>query len=249
MLYPDRALALARKALQNGASLRTTKDGKVFHRHVEWSVSGNCSNPVTVEQHSRPSKRGFKTVVLPSEGKHLTVTMEVPCRNCENCLRRRAAHWRLRAMSEYGQSARTWFCTLTFTPDQHVRFRNMARVYWSKAGVDWDARSEAERFGDHHSEASKELTLFIKRLRKNTDAPFTYLLVCEAHKSGLPHYHALFHEKDPMAPVRHKEFVNAWRGGHAKFNLVHDPRAATYACKYLSKSVMARVRASIKYGE
>lgn len=249
MLYPDRARALALKALTKGGHLRTTRDGKAFHRHVEWNAAKNCAAPVTVEHHSRPSHKRYKFVVLPVDGKHMTTTMEVPCRKCEPCLKRRAAHWRLRAMAETSQAARTWFCTFTFTPAQHARFTDLARRACAINGDDFDALPEAERFALRHGEASKELTLFLKRLRKNTGAPITYLLVCEAHKSGLPHYHALVHETSKDQPIRHSKLSDCWKGGHANFKLVADIRAAGYLTKYLSKSALARVRASGAYGE
>lgn len=98
------------------------------------------------------------------------------------------------------------------------------------------------------AELLREVQLYIKRLRKK--ARFRYLVVVEAHESGLPHVHFLLHETHD-APVRHAALKAQWPHGFIDAKLVEpsDTRAAAYVSKYLSKSVLARVRASERYGE
>jgi hypothetical protein len=81
--------------------------------------------------------------------------------------------------------------------------------------------------------------------------PFKYCLVAEAHKSGLPHYHLLISESDDAKPLRARHIKGSWRSGFSDVKLVaQEDRARTvgYVCKYLSKSALARVRASVGYG-
>src|SRR5205814_1472707 len=79
-------------------------------------------------------------------------------------------------------------------------------------------------------------------------ARFRYLLIAEAHKSGVPHFHMLLHEPDVANTVRHATLRDQWRYGFTNFKLVSDPRAAGYIAKYLAKDALARVRASKDYG-
>ena len=63
----------------------------------------------------------------------------------------------------------------------------------------------------------------------------------------------LIHEKDPTKPLRHAQLKDCWRVGFTNFKLVKETperpleRAAFYVTKYLSKSSLARVRASMGY--
>ena len=100
--------------------------------------------------------------------------------------------------------------------------------------------------------ANREITLWLKRMRKKSD--FRYLLVAEAHKSGAPHFHALIHEMDPLRPCRERDMRKAWRGiGFLHAKLIREGeddagRASHYLTKYISKSMIRRVRASFRYG-
>ena len=120
----------------------------------------------------------------------------------------------------------------------------------AKIGVDFDTLTEDERFRHRHEKISTWLTLWLKRVRKNSGAPIRYIIVCEAHKSALPHYHALIHETDITKQVRKRTLQAAWPHGYTVFKLVSndDTRSAAYVCKYLAKSNRARVRASVGYG-
>ena len=63
-----------------------------------------------------------------------------------------------------------------------------------------------------------------------------------------PHYHLLVHEIVGRPPLRHAMLKRQWLAGFVDAKLVTDERQATYACKYLTKSQAARVRASLGYG-
>lgn len=79
-------------------------------------------------------------------------------------------------------------------------------------------------------------------------------IVAEVHKDGEPHYHALIHEPDGSFPVTSRTLCDQWTLGFAKAKLVDTSEAsrsktAWYVAKYLAKSCLARVRASIGYGD
>lgn len=218
----------------------------------KWQIdhSGNCSSPVTVELFGRPERVDTKTLVLPVEGKPMWAIMEVRCRQCPECLKARAAHWRMRILSEASSSARTWLCTLTVNPDERVKCLSRLRVRLAKQGLDFDALPPDEQWREIHSELSRDVTTYLKRVRKNSGAVLRFIAVAESHKSGYPHFHMLIHQKWPDQPVLWRH-LDTWKLGFAKYNLVDqsDKSALTYCAKYLSKSIAARVRASLRYGD
>lgn len=218
-------------------------------RHVEWNIAADCQSPVTIEIIGR------RYTDRPDYGpqKGIAVTLEAKCRKCENCLKKRASHWRLRALSEYGQSNRSWLVTLTFRPE--FLHRALSRCRWNvgyakerkkgqQQSIDFDTLPDGEKFRLLERETGKEVTLFLKRLRKKNS--FRYFLVCERHESGMPHYHLVVNE--PAQPVTHKSLKAAWSAGFLDAKLIADSRQATYACKYLTKTSLTRVRASANYG-
>lgn len=212
----------------------------------EWNVSGTCTNPRYVALSSRPSP----DEIDPTHGKAaMGLDMDVPCRQCQQCLAARARLWTRRAQSETALAPRTWFGTITLSPDNHHRVIQLARVREAEsAGVDFDALGYGEKFHIRHGIISAELTRYVKRVRKNSGAKLRYLMVAEAHKSGDPHYHVLLHERRDGGSVRHKALTDAWQWGFTKWNLT-DASRARYVCKYLAKHAMARVRASLHYGD
>lgn len=246
---------IAQHALLNGAV-------PVNPTRIAWDVSGDCLNSRYVEMWGRQEQRPKKLVPAnmaefskilrdaPLYAGSLAIEMETRCRKCRNCLKARAANWTFRAKYELHAAARTWFGTLTLGPQEHSLMAMRARSRLSAGGTDFDRLSAEEQFQERHREIGRELTLWLKRIRKESEAPLRYLLVVEAHKSGLPHYHVLVHEVDPARPVRERTLRTQWLLGFSKFNLVAaDQPAAWYVCKYLSKAALARVRASVDYGK
>lgn len=208
---------------------------------IRWDVSGGCIAAVHVELHARWSSR-HKGKVKP-----LTVLLETKCRNCGWCRDQRRKEWAARARAEYSQSVRTWFCTLTLTPENQFLAKTTARVRLAKQGVDFDELPEVEKFTQVVRVIGEEITRFIKRVRKNSSAKCRYLLVAEAHKSGEPHFHMLVHETSSV-PIRKLHLKDAWTFGFSKVNLADDVRGAVYLCKYLAKDARSKVRASFRYG-
>lgn len=220
-------------------------------RRVTASIAGRCSSPRTVVLWSKQSERIGKIV------KPMALELKVRCRDCGWCRNQRKYLWADRAVREYEQSARTWFATLTVSPEEH--FKALTRARLSQPGVDGTAKAGwkptdfesttvQSQFCALVREHGTELTKFVKRVRKNSGSRIRYLMVAEKHESGLPHFHMLIHEVNALEPVRKAVLKDAWRIGFSKFTLVNDARAATYCCKYLAKSALTRVRASAKYG-
>lgn len=187
----------------------------------------------------------------------MTVELNVRCRACENCLKARASHWRMRALAEYRAAqavdCRTWMSTLTIDPTRRQQSLTLLRAGLDRQGIDFDKLPEHEQFAEKHREISKEITRFVKRVRKNSGCVLRILCVCERHEGGgelhgEPHYHMLWHETERGNPLRQKVLSEGWQWGFSHHKLVRDPRQASYVCKYLSKSAMARVRASLNYG-
>lgn len=214
---------------------------------TKWDISGGCTDPQTVLMDGSPC-RVFQERHVRKPGQPLSLTMLVRCRRCDHCLKRRRNLWAARASYEVETSQRTWMATFTFSPGAHARLRMRASARLFAGGTDLEALPDDAKFTELVKEYQKELTLYFKRVRKNSGgAKLRYILVVEKHKSGLPHYHALIHESAKV-PVRHAVLTSAWHLGYTKFKLVNAVKTAWYVCKYLAKSVEARVRASIRYG-
>lgn len=231
----DTAKGVGLVALQGG--------GELANPHtVRWDIGGRCLDPprYSIEGRGRdPHLSAQRPNAVP-----LFIDIDVRCRRCSECLKWRAFHWVSRSRKECERAPRTWFGTLTLTPDWHYRAALSASLIEPR----FFGLPEAEQFRLRHGVCSAEITRMLKRLRKVTGAPLRYLLVAEKHKSGLPHYHMLVHEVDTDRPVSYRALRGSWVWGFSKFNLVEGPKAAHYACKYLSKDADARVRASVGYG-
>lgn len=220
---------------------------------VLWDVAGDCEDPVLIERWARPT--GFAQrpqYTFFGDGfdeRPLGLDMRARCRRCTACLKARARHWAYRAKAEISEAPRTWFGTLTLSPEHHWRTQLAATARLARGGTIWETLSPDEQFLERNKEISFEVTKFLKRVRKNSGAPLRYCLVAEAHKSGLPHYHLLIHEMNSERQVRHRTLTSAWVWGFSRFKLVQDTGSAWYVCKYLAKAQLARVRASVRYGK
>ena len=126
---------------------------------------------------------------------------------------------------------------MTLSPQEQYRALCEAQIHGA---------SDAKR---RLSTIKRWLTLALKRLRANTGARIRFLAVFENHKSQLPHLHVLIHEYSGTVTARNIQAC--WPHGFSKAKLVQDDnprRAAFYVCKYLLKSSLTRVRASLRYG-
>lgn len=244
----DRVRHLIDKALALGAT-------RVSMFRVIWNISGNCSDPYTTEVYGRTVVGGEKhpdRTILVKPGSNTPALLEIHtrCRRCEPCLKTRQRRWAGAAIAETRMSTRTWFGTLTLAPEWQFRTKIEAINYNRNRGVDFDSLSADEQFVAHHRAIGVELTRYLKRVRKNADASFRYLLVAEKHQSGDPHYHMLLHENATGGKVLHRHLSEAWRYGFESWRLSDPlkPHKTAYLCKYLSKTLAARVRASQRYG-
>ena len=224
--------ALIARALAAGA----TRHSLVM---TEWNCAGNCTAPRTVEYYARPAiHQGY--VYSPGGAHPLGLIMHVRCRRCEPCLRVRRREWILRAVREIQLADRTWLVTLTMRPEEHYRL--LARAV--SAGA--DVSTPELKYSAELREAGKEVTRYLKRLRKASGSRFRYLLVPEQHRSGLPHYHMLLHET--AGSVKYATITAEWYLGFTHAKLVQDHSVSRYVAKYLMKCSDARVRASLSYG-
>lgn len=179
----------------------------------------------------------------------MPVEQHVRCRKCDGCLAHKARLWIARGVDEIKASTRTWFGTLTVRPEDRfvLRVKAHARTK-SRASKPFDQMNRSEQYEELCWHLGRECTNFLKRVRAESGAPLRYLLVYEAHKSGDPHGHILIHEHG--VPVTKQLLERQWRLGFSHWRLTgDDPRAAFYACKYLSKEAQTRMRASLRYGQ
>jgi hypothetical protein len=214
----------------------------------KWNVAGSCESPIYREYYGAEARGAIAASTHRRRGPQMTMEFHVRCRECPSCLRSRAAHWRLRAVAEIRDAPRTWFGTLTFRPEIQYRATCAVSLRLVERGSSFAELSEATKFRLIANELAKEITKYIKRLRK-AGASLRYVVVAEAHKSGMPHFHMLAHEVTDQSPVRHKLLAEKWIAGFSQWKLVDGPAAAHYVTKYLTKSVRAQIRASIGYGQ
>lgn len=170
------------------------------------------------------------------------------CRRCDPCLRHRRRLWTRRALQECRASSRTWFGTLTLSPSEQQRYLFQAVALQAVCGVDFDSLDPGEQFRLRVAQIGPDIGRFLKRVRKESGCPLRYILVCELHKSGMPHFHMLLHERDVLQHIPKALLERQWSArGFSSWRL-SDPYSAHYVCKYLAKTSAARVRASRFYG-
>lgn len=263
--------ATAARALENGATVARRST-------VKWNVSGSCSNSVNITLTGRPGRRASAPTWRYPAGKHppsdrrfwatysperkhqvvsetsnnpLWLDIEARCRRCPQCLAARARLWRERMEYETRLASRTWLGTLTLSAQAHHLMMCRASTRLRRSAVCWDRLTETEQLIERHSEISKEITLWLKRVRSQSEADIRLICVMERHKTGLPHYHLLIHEG--AAPVVKRVLQSQWKLGFTNFKLIEaeataHAKACRYVAKYLMKSAEARVRASVRYG-
>lgn len=237
-----------------GAVLAVVADamgrGLVPRDHVSssWDISGRCERPVVRQMLGNAARILGGRQVRAAGGWIHTLTLHTRCRRCAACLRVRSALWAARAREEIAAAPRTWFATFTLRPHEHFMVRAETSARLASGGVDFERLTPNDAAQELARTYNAHLTRYFKRLRKNTGVPLRYVLVQELHKSGLAHFHALIHEVRPDAQLRHAALTAEWTLGYTKFKLCEGSRTAWYVAKYLAKTVLSRVRASIGYG-
>lgn len=180
-----------------------------------------------------------------------TAWIRVSCRKCEECLKHKRRLWTARAIAETRNALRTWFGTLTVSPERRFQATLLAeRKALRRRCESLDALTATERTKLIAAELNPEVTRWLKRVRKQSGAALRYLLVVEAHADGFPHFHLVLHETS-LAQVSKRTLEGQWTYGFSSWRLVPvgEMRQVTYVCKYLTKSAQTRVRASRQYGQ
>lgn len=177
-----------------------------------------------------------------------TAYLSVRCRKCPPCLRQRAKVWATRAQLELVAARRSWFGTLTVRPEERFRAVMRADHALAQRGVVWNTLSQSEQFAEIAKILRADFQRYLKRVRKATRARLRYLMTTEAHADGFPHLHLILHEYEGAATKRLLE--DQWPLGFSNWRLVngHDHRVPWYVAKYLTKSILAKPIASLRYG-
>lgn len=214
----------------------------------EWDASGDCESPVSRDLMGQPvikspASHKWRT---GADGLPARLLLHVRCRKCGCCLQHRRRLWRERARAELRQADRTWFGTLTYSPEEYFRALSHARVAAEAAGCPLGDMQHRDRY--LLAVLNRHVTLMLKRLRESAGTQFRYLLVAERHKSGNVHFHALIHELSEFAPVRKSALDAQWPHGFCQWRLA-TPAAAAYIAKYATKALCGRIRASQNYGK
>jgi len=187
----------------------------------------------------------------PENPKVMTAWVRIRCRKCAECLKHRRRLWTARAMYETRNAMRTWFGTLTVSPDRRFQATLLAeRDALTKRAESLDAMSSVERLRAITRQLAPEVTRWLKRVRQQSKAKLRYLLVVEPHKDGFPHFHMVLHEQT-LTPCSKRILEDQWSYGFSQWRQVPqgEMRQVTYVCKYLTKSAQTRVRASRFYGQ
>lgn len=219
------AARLAARAMANGGVRRSIAA-------IHWDCAPGCAKPHEVWYVSRD----WADRARPGPSRSVQVLIEHPCRACEACLKRKRREWTRRAIQEYRRSYRSWLVTLTLRQDAVAALALRGRRSLPRG-------TEFQRVA---REMSREATKWLKRVRKVTGARLRYMLVVEEMPGGDPHMHLIVHERS--TPIGERALRRTWRLGFAHAKLIRDEVGAAYAAKYLSKTMLARVRASIGYG-
>lgn len=206
-----------------------------------------CDDPVRVYRFDRATQNHYRSI---------EVELFAPCRKCAKCLQFRQMKWRERIKRECAQAPRTWFVTLTF--DEVA----MAGIYMMAHELDPDKPYEARV----ERSAYFVVQRFLKRLRTGgtrfyednhrkrvqyVDAPkcnLRYWAVFErGDETDRPHFHLLIHEVDK--PITYRVIASAWHYISDASLVRSSSGIGSYVSKYLTKSLTARARASLDYGQ
>lgn len=177
-----------------------------------------------------------------------TAYLSVRCRKCGPCLKQRAKVWATRGQLELVAAERSWFGTMTLRPHERFMARLKADAYLAKRGVRWLDLDATEQFKETARIIRHDFQRFLKRVRKQSGARIRYLMTTEAHADGFPHLHMLLHEVEGRCTKRMLE--QQWPHGISHWRLVDalDHTVPWYVAKYLTKSILAKPVASLRYG-
>ena len=100
-------------------AMATDRFERIGSRRGIYDVSMDCDNPTPVTKVARATGLAKNLRVPGYRPVMIEMVYLTPCRRCAHCLRREAKMWRNRALNEIQQASRTWFGTLTCTPERH----------------------------------------------------------------------------------------------------------------------------------
>lgn len=261
------------------------KGGTLRGRHaVKWDIAGNCLGREWIDangefRRSKIVRTQYARAArgTPSGTPYAAIDLVVRCRKCEGCLAHRAWCWRYKARRECAFANRTWFGTLTFDFQRHIKADMQATIRLRKEGRDFASLSDEEKFAERTRELGRDLTLWLKRLRQSLvdsakrdgrsrppKSALRYIIVTERVPArrkdgtpnmlaGRPHFHALIHEMSADYKITWAAMDDRWQW-FSSFKLVPTKvskdtfKAVNYVTKYLTKEAITRVRVSFRYG-
>ena len=151
---------------------------------------------------------------------HIYKIYLIPCRKCENCMKRISQEWTARLLKEKDTFPFCYFITLTYD-DEHLKDLN-----------------------------KRDLQLFLKRYRKAyeefSDFKLKYYLTGEYGETyGRSHYHAIFFQNYPLKDLKFyannlfisKFFNNLWTLGNCLISKQVNERSIRYTITYTLKKL------------
>lgn len=170
----------------------------------------------------------------------------VPCRHCVGCRLDYSRQWADRCLLEMQDHDESWFLTLTYDDDHLPKTFNV------------DLRTGEAMF-PVATLVSRDLQLFIKRLRKNSGQSIRYFACGEYGSTGLrPHYHMLAFglRLDPSdlmhigtSPLGDKLYQShfldfCWGKGYITIG------SATWASAgYIARYTLKKIKGDLKYDD
>lgn len=134
----------------------------------------------------------------------------VPCGKCAACLTNKRKEWTFRLNQELLVSSSSFFITLTYD-DEHIPVTEDGLPTFSK----------------------RDIQLFIKRLRKNTNRKISYYIVSEyGEKTYRPHYHGFIFNLNANQQEATDLILKSWKNGHVKIGTTQSASIA-YVTKYI----------------
>lgn len=230
-------------AIKRLAAKAAIKGGAISQFNYELDVSGICTEP--------------KVLDFVCDRTPWLVTTQVPCNSCQLCRWSKRKMWEERIVDELHKASRTWFCTLTASPQNHLLWEMLAKGRKYTGGKMWHDLSEKQQGRLVNRVATPDLQKWIKRVRKSHGAPkmLRHIIIPEFHTKklrGKPHFHVLIHEVSALYPIRKSQLDQTWHLGFTNFKLVDDSgQMGSYISKYVSKDEFhdgVRLKVSLGYG-
>lgn len=172
-----------------------------------------------------PSRVTIGRKSLGRVGHHVSDTVTVPCGHCLGCRSDQARSWAIRLVHEGEVSSPAWFVTLTYSP---------------------------ERLPENGSLVPRDITLFVKRLRREFSAErISYYVAGEYGEiTARPHYHAVLYGarfldrdlhniRNGARVFRSEALDRLWGHGLCEFTGLNFA-AARYVASYVRKKVRQR---------